>query len=139
MSGLPKDNRIVSKYFYLLKILIKFFIFGGILKLKKMNTLKNILILFTVSLLFVACEKCETCTLGVIEYTWNDGLSQEEIDAQDAIYQDMGYADAQAYYDEMFSALAVSDEYCDDDLDVIKAEDDVDVAGFYTYGWTCVE
>ena len=104
-----------------------------------MNILKNILLLVTAGLLFTSCEKCETCTLGVIDFTWSDGLSQEEIDAADATYQLLGYTDAQAYYDDLFSALAESAEYCDDDLDVIKETGNVTVPGMYTYGWECVE
>ena len=104
-----------------------------------MNILKNILLLVTAGLLFTSCEKCETCTLGVTDYLWDAGLTQEEIDAQDAIYQDLGYDNAQAYYDEMFSALAESAEYCDDDLDAIKETGNVTVPGMYTYGYTCVE
>jgi len=105
-----------------------------------MNILKNILILLTASLLFASCQKCETCTVVVKDFLWDDGLTQSELDDLNAVYQTMGYADAQAYYDETFAtAYGAGEEYCDDDLDVIKDEADITVPGSYTVGWECVE
>ena len=105
-----------------------------------MNNLKNLLLIFALGSMFISCQKCETCTVVVKDFLWDNGLTQSEIDDLNETYQILGYDDAQAYYDAMFSdAYGAGEEYCDDDLDVIKEEDDITVPGIYTVGWQCVE
>ena len=83
---------------------------------------------------FTSCEKCETCTVTVKDWAWDDGLTQAEIDA----LEDAGMG--QAYYDALFEgAYGAGEEYCDDDLDAIKDESDIVIPGAYTVGWECIE
>tara|TARA_Y100000766_G_scaffold280190_1_gene289597 strand:- start:56 stop:376 length:321 start_codon:yes stop_codon:yes gene_type:complete len=106
-----------------------------------MNTkLKHLLFILAVGIAFSSCQKCETCTVVVKDFLWDDGLTQSQLDDLNATYQLLGYNDAQDYYDQLFTgAYGAGEEYCDDDLDVIKDEDDITVPGSYTVGWECVE
>lgn len=105
-----------------------------------MKFIKNVALILSVCFMFSSCQKCETCTVVVKDFLWDAGLSQSEIDDLNETYQLLGYNDAQDYYDQLFAdAYGAGEEYCDDDLDVIKEEEDITVPGVYTVGWECVE
>ena len=105
-----------------------------------MNILKSTLLLFSICFIFSSCQKCETCTVVVKDYLWDDGLTQAQIDDQNATYELLGFANAQAYYDDLFStAYGAGVEYCGSELKDINDEDDITVPGSYTVGWECVK
>jgi len=89
---------------------------------------------------FTPSINCKTCTVGITEFTWADGLSTSEIADMDEMYELLGYADTQAYYDAIADASTVEGvEYCGDELETMKATPATVVPGQYTYGVTCVK
>ena len=100
-----------------------------------MKKLTKTFLLISTCLLFIACENCKTCEY-TITWNWSEGMTATEIADSDAVYVTMGYADTQDYYDSLYPAIA-GEEYCDDELDIIEATADIDVAGVYSAGYTC--
>ena len=51
-----------------------------------MNFIKYIIIALVSCFMFSSCEDCKTCEPD-IDWIWDDGMSQAEIDATDATFQ----------------------------------------------------
>ena len=62
---------------------------------------------------FTSCEKCKDCT-PQINWTWDDGLSSQELEDMNATYVALGYEDADDYYNSLYQWETT--EYCDEDL-----------------------
>mgnify|MGYP001198789441 CR=1 FL=1 len=87
-------------------------------------------------LLFTSCEledDCKDCT-PQINWTWDDLLSNEELQDLNEAYQALGYQDADDYYNSLYQFE--TEEFCGEDLQ--EAEDlNETVAGVYSITLDC--
>ena len=80
-----------------------------------MNKLFFLPIIFTL-LLFNSCEiedECKDCTPQV-NWTWDDILTADELQDLNESYQDLGYEDADDYYNSLYQFE--TEEFCGEDL-----------------------
>ena len=80
--------------------------------------MKKYLLLLAVSGLFLtSCEKCKDCEYKMEWQFVNDAST-------DDLYQSMGYANTQDYYDQFYSnVLPASEEFCGDELEAVEGYD----------------
>ena len=99
----------------------------------KTKKLLKFLAIAIIAIGFTSCEKCKDCT-PQINWTWDDGLSSQELEDMNATYVALGYEDADDYYNSLYQWETT--EYCDEDLK--DAEDfNESVAGIYSVSYDC--
>jgi len=97
-----------------------------------MNILKNVLLLFCISLFFVSCEKCKDCT---ITYETLNGYDASTLDATAEL---LGYDNWDAYMTSLYTPEEFCDEALDDAEEISESADlDGDGTNDYRVFWDC--
>ena len=94
-----------------------------------MNFIKYIIIALVSCFMFSSCEDCKTCEPD-IDWIWDDGMSQAEIDATDATFQLLYGMNAEDWYTSQFlDGTSDPIEYCGEALDQMESQPSETVPG----------
>ena len=100
-----------------------------------MNFIKYIIIALVSCFMFSSCEDCKTCEPDV-DWIWDDGMSQAELDAVDASFQLLYGMNAEDWYNSQLETPAPS-EYCGEALDQMESQSSETTPGIATVSVTC--
>ena len=102
-----------------------------------MNFIKYIIIALLSCFMFSSCEDCKTCEYE-IEWLWDDGMSQAEIDATNATFQLLYGMNADDWYNSQLSGdIPAPAEYCGEALDQLESQPSETTPGIATVNVDC--
>lgn len=100
------------------------------------NEMKKLLLLLLTIFILSSCKKCKDCT-PILEWTWDNTLSTEEIAVSDSVYQVSMGMNTQEYYEATYSLPSLLPvEYCGDDLSNAESVNE-SLEGIYLLTFDC--